>query len=81
MSHLWVKNGKVETLTDYQEKQRRLKKPTTGQIEDAFNQMGADMERVFATLCARLDALEQHVGFVPPIPPPADVAVEKVENP
>ena len=59
----------IETLSDYQEKQRRARKVTIGEIEDMATGLLLSVKEVTDELLRRTDALMAHTGYVPPADP------------
>lgn len=60
-------NGHViETLSDYQEKQRRARKVTVGEVEDMITGAFIAMQELSKEMLLRTQALADHVGYVPP---------------
>lgn len=60
-------NGRmIETLSDYEEKQRRMRRVTVGEVEDMIAGMVLAVQEFTKEMLARTDALAAHTGYVPP---------------
>lgn len=65
------RSPKIETLSDYAEKQRRARKVTIGMVEDMVQGLMLAIKEVTDECLRRTDALAEHVGYVPPVDPRA----------
>lgn len=54
----------IETRESWAEMKRTRRRATVGEVEAAFNQMAADLERFAHALLSRVERLEQLAGYV-----------------